>query len=181
MRGQNTGSLTISLGGMLFVLINAETFPTDVGWLVRFLGVLAFGLVLWQAFRTPKRGKAPNRPSPAAWRTFAISVALMWVAIPLGANLLSQQFNLPQLIVLWVVFMVGAHFLPFASVFTAPLFVSLAWTLMGLAAVGVVLTLTVWPTAPSVMAVLAGFVLLGFGLWIARIGRENPVAPQQHA
>lgn len=166
------GSLALSLGGLLFVLVNAQTFLPELGLLVRLLGVLAFVLVVGQVLRGTRQSRAPGRPSPAAWRTFALSVAGMWLAIPLGTSLLNQQLDLPQLIVLWVVFMVGAHFLPFASVFRAPLFLPLAWTLMGLAAVGVVLTLTVWPTAPTVVAVLAGFVLLGFGLQIARIGRH---------
>jgi hypothetical protein len=89
-------------------------------------------------------------------------VSLGALSIPIGAYLLNSVLHVPQLTVLCVVGVVGAHFLPFAGAFGAPVFQTLAWTLMVLAALGAALTLTVWPTAPGMVAVLAGFVLFSW-------------------
>ena len=66
---------------------------------------------------------------------------------------------------LWVVAVVGAHFLPFARAFHAPVFTPLAWTLIGLAVVGTVASIVVSPLAAAWTAVLAGVALLAFGLF----------------
>ncbi len=160
MPGIRIGALVGALGGLLFVLINAGTLPAQFAAPVRGLGALAFAFVLWRAVLKPPHTIPATPPSPGAWRVYWNCVLAGALAIPIGANLLNRV--LPQLTVLWVVFVVGAHFLPFARAFTAPVFTPLAWTLMGLAAAGAALTLTVWPAAPGSVAVLAGFVLLGF-------------------
>jgi hypothetical protein len=163
MKGKQLGALIGAIGGLMFVQVNAGALPSSLVLPVRVLGVVVFCIVLWRAvLRTPRSHPSEAPPSPAAWRVYWSSVSLGALSIPIGANLLNTILHLPQLTVLWVVFVVGAHFLPFAAAFGAPVFQTLAWTLMGLAAAGATLTLTVWPTAPGMVAVLAGFVLLSW-------------------
>ena len=82
-----------------------------------------------------------------------------------------------ELVVVWVVFVVGLHFLPFARAFGLPVFDLLAWTLIALAVVGGVLTVTADAVAGRWTAVAAGFVLLGFAAAGPRLTRsENRVA-----
>ena len=62
----------------------------------------------------------------------------------------------------WVVLVVGAHFLPFASAFRTGIFRSMAWTLIAIALVGGLATVLVDPAASPLTGVLAGFALLAF-------------------
>ncbi|GGM14002.1 hypothetical protein [Deinococcus aerophilus] len=163
MRGKRIGALIGALGGLLFVLINTGAFPVQFAVPVRGLGTLAFVFVLWRTvLRPPPQTIAETPPSPTARRVYWNCVLAGALSIPIGANLLNRVLPLPQLTVLWVIFVVGARFLPFTRAFAAPVFKPLAWVLMGLAATGAALTLTVWPAAPGSIAVLAGFALLGF-------------------
>lgn len=165
MRGRRLGALIGAIGGLTFVLINAGGLPTALVAPARGLGLLAFLLVLWRAVLRPTPQALPDpRPSASAWRVYWTCVLAEALAIPVGATLINRGLERPELTVLWVVFVVGAHFLPFASVFRAPVFMALAWTLMGLALAGIALTLSGWSAAPGSVAVLAGFVLLGFSL-----------------
>ena len=172
MKGKQLGALIGAIGGLMFVQVNAGAVPSILVLPVRVLGAVVFCIVLWRAALRPPRNHAPETaPSPAAWRVYWSSVSLGALSIPIGAYLLNSVLHVPQLTVLWVVFVVGAHFLPFAGAFGAPVFQTLAWTLMVLAAAGAALTLTVWPTAPGMVAVLAGFVLLG---WVYQGSTRRP-------
>jgi hypothetical protein len=84
------------------------------------------------------------------------------LAIVFGARIIGTVLGRPQLVVLWVVFVVGAHFLPFTNAFRAPLFRPLAWTLIGLAMVGTIVALVVDAIAAPIAAILAGVALLAF-------------------
>lgn len=59
---------------------------------------------------------APPRPRPGALRTYLLCVAAEVVAIPVGALVIRALDRPSDLIVVWVVFVVGVHFLPFARV-----------------------------------------------------------------
>lgn len=62
----------------------------------------------------------------------------------------------------WVVLVVGAHFLPFAAAFRAPIFRAMAWTLVVIALAGGLATVLVDPVASPSTGVLAGLALLAF-------------------
>jgi hypothetical protein len=170
--GERIGSLIGAVGGLVFILVNAGGLPGPAPLIVRVLGVAAFALVVWYAVLRPRPGGAEARPpTPRAMRVYWLCVGAMALAIPLGAAALNNALDAPELTVCWVVLVVGAHFLPFARTFEAPVFAPLAWTLIGLAVVGGALTLALDARVAAWTAVLAGVALLAFVVLGARPAR----------
>jgi len=169
--GERIGALVGSIGGLVFILVNAGGLPGPAPLIARCLGVAAFAFVVWYAVLRPRPGRAETGPPPReAMRVYWICVGAMGLAIPLGAAAINNVLDLPELTVCWVVLVVGAHFLPFAKAFEAPVFAPLAWTLMALAVLGGTLTLALAVQAAAWAAVLAGAALLGFSALGARTG-----------
>lgn len=162
MDGRRLGSIVGATGGLGFVLGSAGGVPATLLWqlLAAALGVA----VLVAVWRTT--APAPPPPSREGLRLYGICVVAMLVAVPLGARLLTVA-DLEHLVRVWVVLVVGLHFLPFARAFGTPLFTRLGVALVGVALVGAALATVsgadddTWPAAT---AVAAGFVLLGFAL-----------------
>lgn len=152
------GSLVGGLGGLAFVLGNAGGLPA--GWPVRVLGLLVFLAVLWFAVVRVWDVRDTTPPDPRALRTYGISVVAMLLLFPVG-SLLLRSLGRPELMLPWVVLVVGAHFLPMAWAFRAPVLRAVGLALAGVAVLGAVLVLTLGPGWPvSVTAVAAGFTLL---------------------
>lgn len=158
MRRLPLGSVIGAVAGLVFVLANSGDLPAATAW--RVAGVLAFVLVIVLLWRGPVA--EPPRPSRTALRTYGLCVLGEVLAIPVGALVIRALDGPAELVVVWVVFVVGVHFLPFARAFGLPVFDLLAWTLIVLAVAGGVLTLAVDTVAGPWTAVLAGFVLLAF-------------------
>ncbi|MEV4416022.1 hypothetical protein [Catellatospora sp. NPDC049609] len=174
MRGERIGAIIGSIGGLVFILINAGQLAAPLSTVVRVAGALGFAAVVWFAVIRPGAPAAPaGPPTGRAIRIYWAAVAAMVVAIPAGAALLNNVLDRPALTPLWVVFVVGAHFLPFAGAFEAPVFARLAWTMMGLAAAGAVLGVLVTASAVAWAGVLAGAALLAFS---AAGSMRRPVA-----
>ncbi|WP_344484087.1 hypothetical protein [Glycomyces endophyticus] len=173
MLGPKLGSMIGAVGGLVFILVNAGGLPGPLPLIVRIAGVIAFALVLWTVLRRPGVGGEP--PSRSAMRTYWICVAAEVVAIPLGASVINNVFEQPDLTVCWVVLVVGAHFLPFARAFDAPVFTSLGWVLIGLAVAGGALALATGAVAAAATAVLAGAALFLFSAFGGRV-REPAAA-----
>ncbi len=174
MRGARIGSLIGSIGGLVFVLINAGSLAAPLDTVLRVLGGLAFAAVVWFAVARPRAGVAPaGPPSRRAIRVYGTSVTAMALAIPVGAGLINNVLHRPELTVPWVVLAVGLHFLPFASAFDAPVFARLAWTMAAVAVAGAALSLAVGATGAAWTGVLAGFVLLGFSASGPGLSRER--------
>lgn len=165
MRSERIGSLIGAVGGLTFVLVNATALPAGAAWVARVLGVLAFLAVLALVVVRNRPGAGiDSPPSRRQIRVYGTSVTAMVLAILLGARLLAL-LGRTDLVVLWVVLAVGAHFVPFARAFELPFFARLGWLLVGLAVLGAVLTLlTRLAPVPGATAVLAGLVLLGAAL-----------------
>jgi len=111
------------------------------------------------------RGPEVDRvtPSRSALRTYGISVAAMVVAIPVGATIITTTWDRPNAVLVWVVFVVGVHFLPFAQAFHLPVFRWLSASLVLVSLAGAVPTLASdSATAAGWTGVAAGFVLLLF-------------------
>lgn len=162
MGSPRTGALIGAVGGVLFVVLNAGALGSPTNLALRVLGVAAFAFVLWwSVLRRSAAGPGP-RPAPAALRTYLLCVAGEVVAIPLGAQVLVRAVGHPELVLPWVVLVVGVHFLPFARTFRVPLFAALAWTLVALGLLGGVLAVALGPVLAAGTGVLAGFVLLAF-------------------
>lgn len=160
VHGEKLGGTIGSIGGLVFVLVNAGGLPGVLPLVVRIAGVAAFAAAMWVVMRRPTPAGDP--PTRQSLRTYWIAVAAEVVAILLGANIINRVFERPELTVCWVVLVVGVHFLPFAKAFDAPVFTPLAWSLIGLAVAGGALALATTATAAAATAVIAGFVLLGF-------------------
>lgn len=161
--GQRTGALVGAIGGLLFVVLNAGLLPAPLPVVVRAAGVVAFvAVVAYAVVRAPRSPDAATRPPRSAMRTYWICVAAEIVAIGVGSLVLARLVHRPELSPLWVVFVVGVHFLPFASAFRVPLFRVLALTLMVVAVTGGVAALGAGTVAVGWAAVAAGFVLLAF-------------------
>jgi hypothetical protein len=168
MRRIPAGSVIGAIAGLVFVLANAGELPAAAAF--RTAGVVAFVLVVVVVLRGPRA--EPPRPSRGALRTYVLCVAAELVAVPVGALVIRTLDGPPELVVVWVVLVVGVHFLPFAWAFGLPVFGVLARTLIALALVGGALTLAVDAGAGPWTAVAAGFVLLGFAATGPRTGRS---------
>ena len=160
MRGHQVGSIIGAVAGLMFVFVNAGNLSDPWQLVLRLIGVLAALVVLGMVVRSPAESPVP--PSRQAFRVYGWSVLAMVVAIPLGSSLLNGPLDVPEFTVLWVIAVVGAHFLPFASAFDAPIFRPLALTMLALAAIGAMATFIVGADAASLTAVAVGFLLLGF-------------------
>ncbi|WP_158679904.1 hypothetical protein [Deinococcus sp. NW-56] len=147
-------------------------FPSALAWSLRGLGVLAFVLTL-SRLRRPGALPAPRRPDAASWRTYQVSVLLMVLALSVGARLLTLAGQAP-LVVLWVVFAVGAHFYPFAQAFGAAVFRQLAFMMVGTAALFASLFALGWEAAPAVGAVVAGAVMLWYSAGLGQPPGAQP-------
>lgn len=149
------GSLVGVVGGLVFVLVNAGALPGALVW--RVLAVAAAVVVVALLATRPVAGAGP--PSREALRTYLVSVGLMVVAIPVGAAVLGALGE-ERLVLPWVVVVVGAHFVPFASAFAAPVFRLLGLALVAIGAVGAVAALAGAGDAPEATGVAAGSALL---------------------
>jgi hypothetical protein len=168
MHGQKFGSWVGVVAGLAFVAFNVGGLPDPWPVLLWAAGLVVVALAAVVIVRAPVVVAKP--PSRRAIRVYGWCVTAMIVAIPVGASLLNGPLDAPELTVVWVVAVVGAHFLPFASAFEAPVFRSLAWTLLAVAVVGAAATLLIGKDAAPATAVVAGFVLLGFAALGARSG-----------
>lgn len=160
MRNRPIGSVIGAVAGLVFVLVNAGAVPGSLLW--RIAAVVVFVAIIWFVVL---RGSEVDQlqPSRVALRTYGVSVVGMLVAIPVGAAVISNVFDKPNAVLVWVVFVVGAHFLPFANAFQLPVFRWLAVCMVVVAVIGAVFTLASNGVAAAASTgVAAGFVLLLF-------------------
>ncbi|MGV0717560.1 GNAT family N-acetyltransferase [Mycolicibacterium sp. XJ662] len=144
--------------GLVFVFVNAGGLPGPWDVVARVAGI---ALAIAAIART-LLSRVPDERWSGSARMYWVAVAVEVAAIPIGATILNRVFDQPHLVVLWVVFVVGAHFLP-ARAFGVGRHAELGIALMFLAlvaAVGYALGGLAW--APSAGAVAAGAALLGF-------------------
>lgn len=169
------GSIIGAIAGLVFVLVNAGSVPGSLVW--RIAAGAAFVAILWFVVL---RGPAVDqvRPSRVAVRTYGVCVAAMVVAIPVGAAIISNILDKPDAVVVWMVFVVGAHFLPFAHAFGVPVFRWLAVSLIVVAVVAAVSTLAFDSVVVAGWTgVVAGFVLLFFAAVGPRLTRVATTQP----
>ena len=120
-----SGAVTVSGGGIALMVLGVVIAVGLAGWVFR------FGR---SAGQLPAGGGREDSPFG---RTYGIAVLLMVVAIFAGSRLLTV-LELPQVVPAWVLFVVGAHFAPFAKLFGSNRFLLLAALLcvVGVLAVG---------------------------------------------
>ena len=174
MRALPLGSVVGAVAGLVFVLVNAAAVPGALVW--RIAGSVAFAAVVWFVARGPQLTPAP--PSREALRTYGVSVVAMLVALPVGGAVITNILDKPDAVLVWVVFVVGAHFLPFARAFHLPVFLWLSLSLVVVSVVGAVPALAFdSETAAGWTAVAAGFILLGFSAVGPRLNHPAPTRP----
>lgn len=175
-RGQLSGprlaSLIGAVAGALFIVINAGHTGAAAGP-IRVVGVVLFVMALtWGVVRAPV--SATTEPSPQAWRIYRTSVVAEIAAIPLGAIILTQVFDRPDLTPLWVVAVVGVHFLPFSRAFETPIYTWLGATMILLAVGGTIVTVASGSdSAPAWIAVGAGVALLCYSVAGPHVGARR--------
>ncbi|MXG88879.1 hypothetical protein [Nocardioides flavescens] len=158
MDGRRLGSLIGCAGGLAFVLVSAGGVPGAWWW--RALGLVLAGAVLVAI--VVSRAPAPPPPDRRALRIYGACVLAMVLAILVGARVLNALGE-TDLVRLWVVLVVGIHFVPFASAFRQPLFTRLGATMAAIAvAAGAISPWVSW--APYAGAVGGGLALLVFAL-----------------
>lgn len=162
--GQRLGSMIGAIGGVAFVLMNAGALGSPLGSVSRVVGVVVFAFAFWYAVIRTRNHPTRPRPPAEALRVYWICVVAEVVAIPLGNQVLVRVFDRPDLTPVWVVFVVGAHFLPFARAFRVPLFTGLGVALIVVALIGGLATVTISPLGAPLAGVVAGFVLLAFAV-----------------
>ena len=156
--------------GLLFVLINAGALPAPWPLPVRVAGVVLALAVLARVLIGPV-APAP-RPAPSAMRTYWRWVGIEGLAIFAGTFLLGR-IGLGEFGVLWVIAVVGVHFLPFATAFGRRAYAVLGGVLIALAVVGALLAVLFGATGAGVAGVAAGLVLLAFAATFGRAKRRE--------
>ncbi|MFI6099222.1 hypothetical protein ACIA8G_27025 [Lentzea sp. NPDC051213] len=119
-----SGVAAVSGGGTVLVVLGVVIAVGLAGWVFR------FGRFSGQL--PPGGGRAD---SPFG-RTYGLAVLLMVVAIFAGSRLLTV-LDLPQAVPAWVLFVVGAHFAPFAKLFGSNRYLLLAALLCGVGVLAV--------------------------------------------
>ena len=164
INGVRLASLIGAIAGTIFILVNAGG-TGDAAAPIRIAGVALFVAAVWWGVVRAPSGPLPPAPTPQSWRVYRISVLAELIAIPVGANIINRMFDRSELTVLWVVAVVGFHFLPFAKAFGAPVYRWLGVAMILLAAVGTLITLAFdMSAAPAWFAVGAGVALLSFSI-----------------
>lgn len=172
--GQRVGSMIGAIGGLVFVLVNAGPLGAPLSLVLRVLGGLVFVSTVW--FAVIRSRSVDSGPPPrSAMRVYAISVVAELVAIVVGAQILVRVLHRPELSLVWVVFVVGVHFIPFSRAFGLARFAVLGVALMVTALIGGLITVLVTPLGSPWTGVVAGFVLLGFAIGAAAL-RRAPIA-----
>lgn len=152
-----------AIGGAVFVLVNAGALGSPVSIVLRIVGMVVFVATLWYAVIRTRSHPTGPRPPATALRVYWLCVVAEVVSIPVGAQILVRVFDRPDLTLVWVVLVVGVHFLPFARAFRVPLFTGLGAALVAVAVIGGLVTMTS-PVGAPLAGVTAGFVLLAFAI-----------------
>lgn len=154
------GGLVGLSGATAFVLVNAPGLPDVWALLARVAWALALVVAVWQMLLRRRRLTPAPPPTRTGGLVYVASVLGMVAAIVLGARLLVGIAR-PELVPALVVTAVGAHFIPFARAFSAPVFGIIGWAMTALGLVGL---LVGWQVAgglvASATATTAGLVML---------------------
>ena len=165
------GTFVAAAGGTVFVLTNrgelADPWPP--------VALAAWGLVfvahLWATLLMPRHFPRSGPISRSAPLVYCVSVIAMIAVIQLGRVAL-EQINRVDLHQALTVFAVGAHFFPFAKVFSNPFFTRLAWVMSTLGVLATIVGLAWSGTASAAVVVVNGLVMLALLTHYAMAMRE---------
>lgn len=171
--GASFGRLWLSLGARDMSSWRATI--EIAGWLVLGLFAVAGMLVACRVPRTPAARASGKRPVRAWAAWLLVVIALEVVLIVAGQSLLGGRFGHPEWIPVWVLFVVGAHFWPFALILRVDAFHVLAGTLCAVAVIsalvaGLVGIATLWSVLPGFGGAAALWGFCGWTLYRAARG-----------
>ncbi|CAM3896359.1 DUF7010 domain-containing protein [Kibdelosporangium persicum] len=120
------------------------TSVPDVATALRVAGIVALlGLVVWTLRIGRRAGDLPAASGKSPFgRAYGIAVLVMLVAIFAGSRVLSAVLDKPEAVATWVLFVVGAHFVPFVKIFGSQRYMTMALLLCGVAVLAAVLGLS---------------------------------------
>jgi hypothetical protein len=175
MNGSKVGALVGAVGGLLFVLLNANVLPSPWSAVVVVVGVLLFVLIVRLVLRTP--------PDPAAYRPVERQMQALWITIGLevvalvgGAFVLVTVLDAPAAALPWISLVLGVHWLVFYRVFVQDVFLWLGWLVGMCGVVGLMAALAKVGAeqAPTVVGgLLPGAIMLGAVALDARRRRQT--------
>lgn len=108
MQTRPVGSIVGAIAGVVFVLVNAGANRASLAW--RVVAVVVLAAIIW--FVVVRGAKVDQVPRDrAALRTYCISQPPCCGDSRRGDDH-HQVFDRPNPVLVWVVFVVGAHFVP---------------------------------------------------------------------
>ncbi len=183
------GTLIAAAFGRIWLSATAEGLPgwrtaIDItGWVV--FGSLAASatFVALRVLRAPPPSDSMRpRPGRAAW--CGVVILVEGALIGAGGNLLGGSLAHPEWIPVWTLFVVGAHFSPFAIIFRIGAFHKLAGAMCAAAVISA-LAASLIGAAPlwSILPGLSGAAALwGFSGWAQyRMARQRWLGPPLHS
>lgn len=177
-----SGALIGAAFGRVWLSMAAESlygWQTGIevaGWVVLGLFVVAAAFVTLSVLRSPPqwRGERPRR-AWAAWLGIVIAVEVTLIAG--GQSLLNGVLGHPEWIPVWTLFVVGAHFWPFALILRVNAFRVLAGALCATAVVSALAAnlaemASLWSVVPGVGAAAVFWGFTGWALHRMARGRS---------
>ncbi|MEV8233066.1 hypothetical protein [Micrococcus luteus] len=153
------GGLIGVVGGMAFLLAGIAGLPGDAQSMLRSaavaLAVFALAAVLLRRRTLP----ALPPPAPGALRVYGTAVVVMLLLFPV-TRLVARAADAPTAQIALVAAVVGAHFLPFARAFGAPVFRWIGGSMLVLGLVGALAAMLRVPAAGPAGAAAAGAAML---------------------
>lgn len=182
--GAVSGALIGAFFGRLWLSLAAKALPEwraaieIAGWVMLGLFVIAGVLVARSVLRAPATQWGGKRPRPgwAAW--FVAVIALEVVLIVGGQSLLNGAIGHPEWIPVWALFVVGAHFWPFATILRVDAFRILAGALCAVAIVSALVAsligiASLWSALPGLGGAAALWGFCGWMLYRMVRGRSS--------
>lgn len=113
MPGQRIGSLIAAAFGLIYVLVNAAPLSTGRTLTLRVPAAAAFVAVILAVFRSGVRSRDRGGQERRVFgRGYRFVVVAEFVALFVGARVLSGPLHAPEAGVAWVSVVVGVHFCP---------------------------------------------------------------------
>ncbi len=158
---QVLGAIIGGAGASAFVHVNRGVLPGSWATVAAAVWLAALGVWAWSVLVRPRRLRDAGPPHRLAGVVYTGAIVGM-LAMFVGGHAVLDALGHTELQPAVVVLAVGLHFVPFASVFHAPVFAGLGWTLVALGLLGLVLGLIGGAVPVAAAAVVTGVVMFAF-------------------
>ncbi|XNY99956.1 hypothetical protein ACL90Y_09370 [Micrococcus luteus] len=154
-----SGGLIGVVGGAAFVFGGVAGLPEPAQAPLRWAAVGVVALALVAVLFCRRALPAPRPPAPGAGRVYGVCVVAMLLLMPF-TRLAALALDAPTAQISLVAAVVGAHFLPFARAFHAPVFRWIGGAMLALGLGGALLAVLGVPAAGPAGAAAAGAAML---------------------